>query len=278
MAALGSGSADVGDRYRGLGRISRSEVVSGIPGGTRDHYGVPYSFTEEFVAVYRMHPLIRDTWHPRSATDDRTLRHCSLRDVWGPGALKVLESTGRADLLHSFGTLHPGLVTLHTFPGFLQEFERPDGHLQDLAVTDILRSREPGVPRCDEFRRRLLRPAAGFAELTDHPAWAEQIERLYDGDIEKVDLMVGLHAERPPAGFAFGDTAFRIFVPMASRRLNSDRFFTGHHTPEAYSGAGMARIDGNSMITELLRHHPELRPVLAGLTNAFGPWHTATGT
>ncbi|MET7736536.1 peroxidase family protein [Streptomyces sp. NPDC005402] len=78
-------------------------------------------------------------------------------------------------------------------------------------------------------------------------------ERLYDGDVEKVDLMVGPYAEPLPAGFAFSDTAFRIFVPMASRRLNSDRFCTEYCTPEVYSTAGMAWIDDNSMITVLPR-------------------------
>ncbi|SES49240.1 Animal haem peroxidase [Streptomyces sp. yr375] len=269
-----------GERVHNLfGRISDSEVVSGIPGGETDHYGVPYSLTEEFVAVYRMHPLIRDEWHLRSAADDTSLRHCTLRDISGPGTLKVLETTEMADLLYSFGTLHPGLVTLHNFPRFLQEFERPDGQLQDLAATDILRSRELGVPRYNEFRRLLrLKPAANFLELTENRAWAEQIQWLYDGDIEKVDLMVGLYAEKLPAGFAFSDTAFRIFILMASRRLNSDRFFTEHYTPEVYSKAGMAWIDDNSMITVLLRHHPELRTALAGLTNAFAPWHTAGRT
>jgi hypothetical protein len=264
-----------GERVHDLfGRVSQSEVLSGIPGAERDHYGVPYSLTEEFVAVYRMHPLVRDEWHLRSAADDRTLRHCTLRDISGPGALNVLETTRTADLLYSFGTLHPGLVTLHNFPRFLQEFQRPDGHLQDLAATDILRSRELGVPRYNEFRRLLrLKPAAGFADLTGDPAQAEQIERLYDGDIEKVDLMVGLYAEKLPAGFAFSDTAFRIFILMASRRLNSDRFFTDYYTPEVYSRAGMAWIDDNSMTTVLLRHHPQL-----GLTNAFKPWHPAQGT
>ena len=90
--------------------------------------------------------------------------------------------------------------------------------------------------------------------------------------------MVGLYAEKLPAGFAFSDTAFRIFILMASRRLNSDRFFTEYYTPEVYSKAGMAWIDDNSMSTVLLRHHPELRTALAGLTNAFVPWHTAGGT
>ncbi|MEU8032692.1 peroxidase family protein [Streptomyces sp. NPDC049099] len=266
-----------GERVHNLfGRISGSEVISGIPGGETDHYGVPYALTEEFVAVYRMHPLIRDEWHLRAVADDTTLRHCTLRDISGPGALKFLETTEMADLLYSFGTLHPGLVTLHNFPKFLQEFERPDGLLQDLAATDILRSRELGVPRYNEFRRLLrLKPAESFTELAHDPAWAEQIERLYGGDIEKVDLTVGLYAEKLPAGFAFSDTAFRIFILMASRRLNSDRFFTTHYTPEVYSKAGLAWIEDNSMITVLLRHHPELRTALSGLTNAFVPWHSS---
>jgi len=52
-------------------------------------------------------------------------------------------------------------------------------------------------------------------------------------------LMVGLFAERLPEGFAFSDTAFRIFILMASRRLNSDRFFTTDFTPEVYSEPGL---------------------------------------
>ncbi|GAA3367610.1 peroxidase family protein [Streptomyces sannanensis] len=265
-----------GERVHDLfGRISGSEVVSGIPGGSTDHYGIPYALTEEFVAVYRMHPLIRDKWHLRSAADNTTLSHCTFRDIAGPEALKVLKNTPMADLLYSFGTLHPGLVTLHNFPRFLQEYERPDGHLQDLAATDILRSRELGVPRYNEFRRLLrLKPAESFEELTDNPTWAKEIRRLYEDDIEKVDLTVGMYAEKLPAGFAFSDTAFRIFILMASRRLNSDRFFTEYYTPEVYSKAGLAWIEDNSMVTVLLRHHPELRTALAGVTNAFTPWRT----
>ncbi|MFF4224906.1 peroxidase family protein [Streptomyces abikoensis] len=269
-----------GERVHNLfGRISDSEVISGIPGGETDHYGIPYALTEEFAAVYRMHPLIRDEWHLRSAADNATLRQCTFRDIAGPAALRVLQSTDAADLLYSFGTLPPGLVTLHNFPRFLQEYERPDGHLQDLAATDILRGREMGVPRYNEFRRLLrLKPAGSFEEMTDNRVWAKEIERLYDGDIEKVDLTVGMYAEKLPAGFAFSDTAFRIFILMASRRLNSDRFFTEYYTPEVYSKAGMAWIDDNTMLTVLLRHHPELRTALAGLTNAFAPWHVAGGS
>jgi hypothetical protein len=178
-----------------------------------------------------------------------------------------------ADLLYSFGTLHPGLVTLHNFPKFLQEFERPDGNPQDLGATDILRSRELGVPRYNDFRRLLhLTPADSFEALTDNPEWAKEISRVYDGDIEQVDLSVGMFAEPKPTGFAFSDTAFRIFVLMASRRLNSDRFLTEHYTPAVYTQAGLDWIDNSTMQTVLLRHHPTLRISMPSETNAFTPW------
>ena len=177
------------------------------------------------------------------------------------------------DLLYSFGTMHAGAIELHNYPRFLQEYERPDGILMDLAATDILRSRELGVPRYNQFRRFLhLRAPRTFEELTANPEWAEEIRRVYNGDIERVDLTVGLFAERFPKGFGFSDTAFRIFVLMASRRLNSDRFFTTDFTPEVYTSAGMQWIDDNTMSTVLLRHFPNLAPALRGVKNAFAPW------
>ena len=259
--------------HRAFGRISKSEVISGIPGSAIEHYGVPYSLTEEFVAVYRMHPLVPDDYDLRSSADDRELMQTTLRDLAGPGAVTVAQKIGMADLMYSFGTQYPGLVTLHNFPRTLQEFHRPDGALQDLAATDILRSRELGVPRYNEFRRLLhLRPAKDFDDLTDNPEWARQIEKVYGGDIELVDLTVGMEAERRPPGFAFSDTAFRIFLLMASRRLNSDRFFTTDYTPAVYTQAGMDWINDNTMQSVLLRHYPELRPALGSAPNAFTPW------
>jgi hypothetical protein len=260
---------------RMFGRLSRSEVISGIPGAEADHYGVPYSLTEEFVAVYRMHPLIRDDWSLRSVVDNSVQRECVFRDLAGPKALGIIGNVSMTDLFYSFGTLPPGLVTLHNFPKFLQEFERPDGHLQDLAATDILRTRELGVPRYNEFRRLFhLKPAADFESLTDNPQWADEIRRVYGGDIERVDLSVGMFAERKPRGFAFSDTAFRVFILMASRRLNSDRFFTDYYNAAVYTQAGLDWIADNSMATVLLRHYPQLRTPMAKIVNAFEPWAT----
>ena len=72
--------------------------------------------------------------------------------------------------------------------------------------------------------------------------------------------MVGLYAEPQPKGFGFSDTAFRVFILMASRRLESDRFFTRDYRPEVYTQAGIDWVESNSMRTVLLRHFPELAP------------------
>src|SRR5919112_5455939 len=253
-----------------LGRISASEVISGIPGSPKDHYGVPYAITEEFVAVYRMHPLVPDDFDFRSATDDSQVQERSFREVAGPHVPEVLDQVPMKDLLYSFGVAHPGAITLHNYPRFLQEYERPDGMLMDLAATDILRSRELGVPRYNEFRKLLhLPPVESFEELTDNPTWAEELRRVYDNEIDRVDLTVGLYAEPVPEGFGFSDTAFRIFILMASRRLNSDRFFTTDYNATVYTQTGLAWIDENDMSSVLLRHFPELLPSLRNAQNAF---------
>jgi hypothetical protein len=266
-----------GERLKNVfGRISSSELVSGIPGAATEQYGVPFSLTEEFAAVYRMHPLAPDDWSLRDLSDDRTLGDYTLRDFSGHEGMAVLGKTSMQDLFYSFGTLHPGLVSLHNFPRFLQEFVRPDGKRMDLAATDIMRHRELGVPRYCEFRRLLhLEAPTSFEQLTADRADAATMRDLYDGDIERVDLMVGLFAETKPAGFAFSDTAFRIFILMASRRLNSDRFFTKDFTPAVYTQPGLSWIADNSMATVLLRHWPELRPAMRGVANAFAPWTRA---
>jgi hypothetical protein len=97
------------------------------------------------------------------------------------------------------------------------------------------------------------------------------MKRIY-GDVERVDLTVGMFAEPKPAGFGFSDTAFRIFILMASRRLKSDRFFTVDYTPRVYTPEGIAWIDATDMSAILRRHVPELGPVLARVENAFAPW------
>jgi hypothetical protein len=263
---------------RRFGRMTQNEVIRGIPGSPTNHHGVPYSLTEEFVAVYRMHPLIPDEYVFRSLGDDSVLQRRELPEI---GALEVrnrFDEMSMVDVLYSFGRSHPGAITLHNYPRHLQDFHRPGGDERiDLATIDVLRSRERGVPRYCEFRRLFhLDAPASFEELTDNPVWAEELRRIY-GDVENVDLMIGMYAETKPKGFGFSDTAFRVFILMASRRLESDRFFTDDYRPEVYTPAGLDWVETNTMRTLLLRHFPELAPALEGVENPFAPWKAVGG-
>ena len=255
-----------------FGRIASNEVISGIVGGTVDHFGVPYSLTEEFSIVYRMHPLIPDDYEIRNWRTDTVDARYNLRELTGPAGKTVAAETDMADLFYTFGTANPGALVLQNFPTFLREFQRPNGTYTDLAATDILRTRELGVPRYNQFRRLLhMKPAASFADLTDDKQLQQSLQEIY-GDIERVDTVVGMFAEKRPDGFGFSDTAFRIFILMASRRLNSDRFFTDDFTPETYSETGYRWVVDNDMTSVLLRHYPQLRSAMRGIKNPFAPW------
>jgi len=158
----------LGERvHRLFGRVSRNAALSGIPGSGTDHFGVPFAITEEFSAVYRMHPLIPDDWTFYSAADGAKLGSRNFRELTGLRTAEMLRAHPLADLFYSFGREQAGALRLNNFPMFMQEYLLPHGRFTDLAATDILRTREFGVPRYNEFRRRLrLRPKKSIADLT----------------------------------------------------------------------------------------------------------------
>jgi len=269
----------VGEDREELGQlVDDLDLLGGIVGSKADHHTAPYSLTEEFVAVYRMHPLIPDDYAFHSAVTGRLLEKLELNQIAGRRTPAIAERLTMPDLFYSFGTCHPGAITLHNYPRHLQNLTRDDGEHLDLAAVDILRDRERGVPRYNQFRRLLHKdPVKSFDELTDDPEWRRQLKSVYNNDLESVDLMTGLYAEPLPENFGFSETAFRVFILMASRRLKSDRFFTDDFRPEIYTEFGLEYIRKNSMLHILRRHYPQLAPALEGVTNAFAPWKTLTG-
>ena len=137
----------------------------------------------------------------------------------------------------------------------------------------MLRDRERGMPRYNDFRGKLRKPRVEkFEDLTPNEEWNEQIREIYGGDIDKVDTQAGMAGEQPPPGFGFSDTAFRIFILMASRRLTSDRFCTNDYRPEVYTAEGIDSAESNLFADVVLRHHPELAPALEGSEHPFAPW------
>jgi hypothetical protein len=247
-------------------------AATGIPQTRPDHHGAPYCLTEDFATVYRLHPLIPDDYVYYDSHTGEKLGERTFLDIQGAKADDELRSLRLHNLLYSFGIAHPGAITLHNNPRSLEGFER-NGERIDLSVVDIVRTRRRGVPRYNDFRTGLHKPRiTRWEDICNDPESVHIMRDIYRGDIDKVDTMVGLFAEPCPQGFGFSDTAFRIFILMATRRLQSDRFLTVDFRPEIYSPLGMDWVANNGMTSIILRHCPELAAVLPRDTSAFAPW------
>lgn len=250
-------------------------ALGGLVGSRQpDNAGTPYTLTEEFVEVYRMHPLMRDSVEVYDIGSNMVSTSISLEDTRNGYAEDILTEQGGDRLWYSFGITHPGSLTLNNYPEFLRNLDIPLVGNIDLATVDIVRDRERGVPRYNEFRRQIgLNPITKFEDLTTEPVLLEKLKRIYSNDVEKIDALVGQLAETVrPEGFAFGETAFQIFIMNASRRLITDRFYTKDYTPEMYTQEGLDWVEEQTMVSILNRHFPELNTSLVGVDNAFKPW------
>ena len=256
----------------------RNPELGGVVGNPIDRHGQPFGLTEEFVEVYRLHSLLPEHLQLRRRSGDGAVTEVHFPATRQAASPRVTRQYSMPDLFYSFGNQHPGQLVLNNFPAFMQELSIPGNPLFDMGAVDILRARERGVPRYNEFRRQLgLNPIRSFEDLTDDRAQVERLRRVYGDrpeDVERLDLMIGTLGEgHRPTGFGFGETMFQIFILNATRRLQADRFYTDGYTAEYYTPEGLRWVDEATLKSVLLRHYPELAGTgLANVKNAFEPW------
>ena len=226
---------------------------------------------------YWLHSFLPETLVFRNHENDELIEELPFVASRQAGSHKVTERISLANLFYSFGNQHPGALKLNNYPKFMQELSIPGNPFIDLAAIDILRARERGIPRYNEFRRQLnLNPIRQFEDLTNNAEQVATLREVYGDDVEKLDLLVGTLAEgHRPTNFGFGETLFQIFILNASRRLQADRFYTTDFREDVYTPEGMKWIDAASMKSVILRHYPELALTgLGNVANAFEPWDT----
>jgi hypothetical protein len=260
----------------------RNPELGGVVGNPINKHGTPFGLTEEFVEVYRLHSLLPETLALHRVADGEkgAVEPVPFLQARHAATAAVVERYPMADLFFSFGTQHPGQLVLNNFPRFMQELSIPGNPFFDMGTVDIVRARERGVPRYNEFRRQLnLAPIGKFEDLTDDAGQVRMLKEVYGsepGDVEKLDLLIGTLAEgHRPTNFGFGETMFQIFILNATRRLQADRFFTDDYNEDVYTPEGLKWIDDVSMKSVILRHYPELKETgLGNVKNAFEPWDT----
>ncbi|MBC7774103.1 MAG: peroxidase [Phycisphaerae bacterium] len=258
----------------------RNPELGGVVGNPINKHGAPYGLTEEFTEVYRLHSLLPETLKIRTLANKDQMEEIRFPDTRQAGSRKLTKRVGLSDLFFSFGNQAPGALELNNFPKFMQELSIPFFAVFDMGAVDIIRARERGVPRYNEFRRQLgLKPISSFDDLTDDKEVVRKITEVYGDkpeDVEKLDLLVGTLSEgHRPTQFGFGETMFQIFILNATRRLQADRFYTDCYTAEYYTKEGLDWIDKTTLKTVILRHFPELEKTgLGNIKNAFEPWDT----
>ena len=150
------------------------------PEGINDganHFGTPFNFPEEFMSVYRLHPLVPDMIEYRELSDpNKIAKRVPVIDTFRAKATPKMREGGLSNWAISMGRQRLGLLELNNHPQFLQNLDiRPRFDVTlDVPALDIIRDREHGVPRFNEFRRQIgLRQLTSFDDFIDKSLPAE---------------------------------------------------------------------------------------------------------
>jgi len=161
-----------------------ADIAGDVNGGI-NHFGSPFNFPEEFTSVYRLHALVPDLIESRALTAPNTIAHkIPVLDTVRAGATQLMHDKGIDSWGLSMGRQRLGLLHLRNLPQFLQNLPMPhipseSGKL-DIAALDIIRDRERGVPRFNEFRRQIgLKTLTSFDDFTNVRLPANHPERQH---------------------------------------------------------------------------------------------------
>ena len=246
---------------------AHGEMISGIPGSPTDHHGVPYSITEEFVAVYRMHPLMPDQLTP-IGHDQRPSAPCFVprHGAFKRGGGRCLR--GPSDALDSFGTRIQGRLCCTTFRAYCRTSD-----LRRATLSTSLRwtscAFASGVCRATTTFAIFHQAAAPFEDLRDNPAGPPS----WGGctDVDRVDLMVGLYAEPLPRVRLQRHGVSRLHpdgvAPAEERPLLHDRLHAA-----GYTRVGLDWIADKTPFERSGAARRAPAPALSRVNNAFAPW------
>jgi len=179
VLASGPGIFGIGNKVYGKGLSKKKDVwnlsnADHVNGGV-NHFGSPFNFPEEFVTVYRLHPLVPDLIEYREWNQgpNDIKEKIPVLSTFRGKATKAMRTGGLSNWALSMGRQRLGALSLRNHPQFLQNLSlggpgRPGINQVDIAALDIIRDRERGVPRFNEFRRQLgLRQLTSFNDFID---------------------------------------------------------------------------------------------------------------
>ena len=203
----------------------------------------------EFNLLYRWHGLVPD----HLIVNGATVNQSSYR--WNN---ELLEAEGLASIVSNASVQTAGRISLKNNPDFLMGAE----------YQTIKMGRDFRLQSYNSYRQNFgLAKLKDFTELTQNSSLRQRLETLY-GDIDQLELVVGLFAEDPQPGDLFGSlmlvmVAYDAFTQIYTNPLLSAAIYT----TETLTAYGLELINATSSIDALVRRNlPGDSSLLASLS------------
>ena len=191
----------------------------------------------EFNLLYRWHGLVPD----QLIVNDVIVKASFYR--WNN---ELLEAQGLASIISNASAQAAGRISLENNPVFLMGSE----------YQTIKMGRDFRLQSYNDYRQNFgLAKPKDFTELTRNSSLRQKLETLY-GDIDKLELVVGLFAEEPQPGALFGSlmltmVAYDAFTQIYTNPLLS----TAIYTADTLTAYGLELISTTSSIDTLVRRN-----------------------
>lgn len=126
----------------------------------------------------------------------------------------------------------------------------------DLASLNIQRGRDHGFPDYNTFRHYYgLEPYTNFSQITTNTRAITQLTNTY-GDINKIDVFIGIIAEDPLPGGIVGELGAAIIKHTMSKIRSGDRFWYENSLPQII----LDEVKGTTF-ADLIRRNTEINNI-----------------
>lgn len=192
----------------------------------------------EFDLLYRWHSLIPDTVKAGNNNLDHTKYRCNNA---------LLEQVGLAQLVSDTSTQMAGAISLENSPSYLIGAE----------YAAIKMGRDIRLQPYNEYRKNFnLPPIASFQQLTDKVALQNKLSALYGGDIDKLEFIVGLYAEKPGGGRLYGDLMTAMVAYDAMTHIHTNPLLSKYiYNADTFTQDGLDIIEGTNSLDDLVKRN-----------------------
>lgn len=198
-----------------------------------DWYRTPW-ISLEFDLLYRWHGLVPDELKIGDQTyPDEQYRHNN----------GLLETAGINAIISGASTQNAGKISLKNVPDFLYGAE----------YQTIKMGRDFRLQPYNEYRKKFgLKPIKSFRKLTDDSSLRSTLETLY-GDIDQVEYIVGLFAEKSDDDRLYGDLMYAMVAYDAFTQIYTNPLLSKSvYTSETYTHYGLDLIEETNSVQDLV--------------------------